>query len=699
MGVARRVHGDDPRSGGDGGRVDDRDSDGGLLQLRLPAGEGDAAGVAASSAEVQGDVPRGGVGSVADVAVAGVHALDVDSLERNEAMAERQREAWNSDDWQRQSILGSIDAKDLAALRPQGDFDSFENLYAISNAAGLTMAETTCEATLLGLDPAAEGGPLFDIGALSKLAMRVCATARCAIRVMGKVAEMKGYYAAELRPPEAGEALAIADGNEAWLFHVIPDFTGRSAVWVAKQVPPDSVAICANSFVVRGVEESSNDCLFEEEEEEDCDFLASPNVEENALLQEKNLGFPLVRDPNGLVDFAATFGPRPDNKGYPYSTHRVWRVMSLLAPKGTKVHVQAALLDKKADYLGSELPFAIKVEGPVTARDVIEYQRDYFEGTPFDLTKGLAAGPWGDPTRYDGTYTTETTVEPSVRDVVPRDLPALQEGRFERAISMFRTSYCVVAQSWGATTEREGVLWYSQGTPHAGVFVPLRLDGGDVPATFRRGSLFEYSPESMFWATQLVANWMRANIFRLAREDVRLEQRAFETKALASLSSSSSFSNADLANEALETWSRLFAKLVTKYHDGFRLMTGGDEPRRLVEPDVHRFFYPDAWLKQVGYYSPKKPDAYYEDDAPPPTDSTDAIVDTQLTTTAWSGGGGKQQVPFTLARGHHKQTEDSVGAFVLATKALLAVALLAFGIVAGITIEKRRQHLRPILTL
>mmetsp|Transcript_21986 Transcript_21986/g.70817 ORF Transcript_21986/g.70817 Transcript_21986/m.70817 type:complete len:211 (+) Transcript_21986:206-838(+) len=73
MGVARRVHGDDPRSGGDGGRVDDRDSDGGLLQLRLPAGEGDAAGVAASSAEVQGDVPRGGVGSVADVAVAGVH--------------------------------------------------------------------------------------------------------------------------------------------------------------------------------------------------------------------------------------------------------------------------------------------------------------------------------------------------------------------------------------------------------------------------------------------------------------------------------------------------------------------------------------------------------------------------------------------------------------------------------------------------
>ena len=29
--------------------------------------------------------------------------------------------------------------------------------------------------------------------------------------------------------------------------------------------------------------------------------------------------------------------------------------------------------------------------------------RDHYEGSQFDLTQGLAAGPYGDPQRFDGT--------------------------------------------------------------------------------------------------------------------------------------------------------------------------------------------------------------------------------------------------------------------------------------------------------
>lgn len=29
--------------------------------------------------------------------------------------------------------------------------------------------------------------------------------------------------------------------------------------------------------------------------------------------------------------------------------------------------------------------------------------RDHYEGSQFDLTRGLAAGPYGDPQRFDGT--------------------------------------------------------------------------------------------------------------------------------------------------------------------------------------------------------------------------------------------------------------------------------------------------------
>ena len=51
---------------------------------------------------------------------------------------------------------------------------------------------------------------------------------------------------------------------------------------------------------------------------------------------------------------------------------------------------------------------------------------DHFEGTIFDTTQGLAAGPYGDPNRYDPGSWGDMTVWDTL------------EGEFPRTISLFR---------------------------------------------------------------------------------------------------------------------------------------------------------------------------------------------------------------------------------------------------------------------
>jgi dipeptidase len=48
-----------------------------------------------------------------------------------------------------------------------------------------------------------------------------------------------------------------------------------------------------------------------------------------------------------------------------------------------------------------DYPFSVPVESMLTPEDLMRVQRDHYEGTEFDLTKGLAAGPYGDPNRFD----------------------------------------------------------------------------------------------------------------------------------------------------------------------------------------------------------------------------------------------------------------------------------------------------------
>ena len=107
----------------------------------------------------------------------------------------------------------------------------------------------------------------------------------------------------------------------------------------------------------------------------------------------------------------------------------------------------------------TQYPFSVKPDSNLSAADVMTMLRDHYEGTPYDLTKGLQSGifvylsleyefrnkskylnnfegPYGDPNRWDAANSTFNMTEIQVLN-----------GSFERPISMFRTSTSILAQA------------------------------------------------------------------------------------------------------------------------------------------------------------------------------------------------------------------------------------------------------------
>ena len=92
------------------------------------------------------------------------------------------------------------------------------------------------------------GKAAIEVRQMSQIALERTKTAREAVLLMGSLAERYGFYAADwsggdASKGEGGEALTVVDKTEAWVFHVLADDTGTSAVWVAQRVQDDHVSL------------------------------------------------------------------------------------------------------------------------------------------------------------------------------------------------------------------------------------------------------------------------------------------------------------------------------------------------------------------------------------------------------------------------------------------------------------------------
>lgn len=416
------------------------------------------------------------------------------------------------------------------------------------------------ETTISGYRDYRNGDAWMVIEQLQVLGLQRAKTARECVEIMGALAEKYGYG-------DGGECLTVTDPNEAWFFEILgpgplwtPDSGKPGAVWVAQRIPDDEVGVSANRSRIGEIDLDDTDF-----------FMASSNV----FSLGEEMGY---YDPNSDKPFVfwEVYGPKTDF----YNRRREWRVLSLVAPS----------LNLPMDQ--QRYPFTVKPDKKLSVQDLIAIKRDHYEGTELDLTKGLAAGPFGNPNRY-----------PTPKENKPEDLDTL---RWERAISMFRCSYSFVSQarSW-LPDPIGGVLWFGEDSPQTTCYIPFYCQITEVPESFSSGSRVVFDRDFAWWAFNFVSNWadlkysyMIEDIKEVQEEiegDFFAMQPAIEMAALElykkdpdlAVKFLTNYSN-DCANRAVDAWWELADELVAKYDDGY---IGASD----------QVGYPTWWLEEVDF--------------------------------------------------------------------------------------------------
>ena len=428
-------------------------------------------------------------------------------------------------------------------------FSRFDVAYPFMNEKQLGLGETTFG----GRRELYNQEGLLDIMALERIALERTTTAREAIKLMGALTAEYGYG-------DSGECLTIIDPKEAWVFEIMgagPLEIG--AVWAARRIPEGEVFVSANRSRIGKIDLKDTE-----------NFMASDNV----FLVAEEMGW---YDPQAgkAFEFNKAYAPRTSIG----SRRREWRVLSTLAP------------GLKLDPWSTDYPFSVKPGKKVTVRELMALHRDSYEGTPFDMTKGLAAGPFNNPNRFSTRVNTGDYVG------------------WERSISIFRCSYCVVLQArdW-LPDEIGGLAWFAEDDPKNSCFIPLYGSITRVPPSFEIGRRDVFNRESAWWAFNFVANWANlkyAYIFSDIKkaytdhEDTFFElQPSVEARAQSLYAESPEKCREYLTRYSYETsrrvvadWWTLAEHLIAKYSDGY-ITT----PNKRESPG-----YPKEWLDKVGF--------------------------------------------------------------------------------------------------
>jgi len=406
---------------------------------------------------------------------------------------------------------------------------------------------------------------IIDYGSMMYIALQRARTAREAIQVMTDLVVEYGYHS-------SGETLSISDPEEVWIMEIIgkgPD--NKGAVWVARRVPDGYITGHANSPRIRH---------FPLDDPENT--LYAPDV----ITFAREQGY--FDGPDEKFSFADAYSP--DSFGARrFCDARVWCMYHRAAPEQ----------DIDTDWMNGEpdaepLPLWIKPDKKLSVHDVMQLMRDHFEGTEYDMTADIGAGPYSLPYRW----------RPLTWKV------GEQEYLNERAVSTQQTGFSFVAQSRSWLSDPiGGVLWFGVDDTYSTVYVPMYCGMTRVPESFAvgTGSFHEFTWDSAFWVFHFVSNYcylrysdMIADVQKVQRE---LEGRFIANQpdvdaAAAALYAQSPRLARDYltdysvkaGNATVKRWRKLGEFLIYKYLDG----NVKDEHGNVTHPG-----YPESWYQMV----------------------------------------------------------------------------------------------------
>jgi dipeptidase len=399
---------------------------------------------------------------------------------------------------------------------PIGEIPQVGHTYAFINSAYPCMNEKQLaigESTFGGRESLQSDNGLIDCQRLCQLMVERCLTAREAIKLADDLTKQYGWI-------DAGECLTIADKSEVWHFEIVGPGKGmKGSVWAAQRVPDDHVGVNANASTIKEIDLKSKDF-----------FMASANV------------FQVAKDSGwwnpAKEDFRFCYAYAPESRESVASRRREWRVFDLLAPS------------LKLDPNSENYPFSVKPDSLITLEKLVSVFKDYYEGTPYDMTRLITTKD------KEG----KTVVSAMANPFLPYDqleIQNVQGGWYdvnkktgdihflgERTIARWYTMYATILQcrSW-LPDEIGGVAWIDLDNVATSIYVPVYCSVKDLPTPYKTdGRRTGFSMTSAWWVfnrlgTLAAQRWgdMRRDVDAVwmpLQKELFINQKLVDQKAL-----------------------------------------------------------------------------------------------------------------------------------------------------------------------